>query len=56
MLQRVAAAWPTTVTTSTRPRAQDAEAILSVVVGYLFNEACQHFLGIRLRAHVDHRT
>jgi hypothetical protein len=35
-----------------RPRAQDAEAILSVVVGYSFDQTCQHFPGIRLRTQV----
>jgi hypothetical protein len=39
---------------SARPRAQDAEPILSVVVGYSFDETCQHFPGVRLRTHADH--
>jgi len=39
------------VTMSTRRRAQDAETILGVVVGYSLDEACQHFPGVRLRAH-----
>jgi hypothetical protein len=39
---------------STRPRAQDAETILSVVVGYSLDEAGQHFPGVRLRTHADH--
>src|SRR5262249_59987750 len=42
------------VTMAAHPRAQDAEAILSVVVGYSFNEARQHFPGVRLRTHADH--
>jgi len=37
------------VTMAARPRAQDAETILSVVVGYSFDEARQHFPGIRLQ-------
>ena len=40
------------VTVSARPGAQDAETILSVVVGYSFDEARQHFPGIRLRTQV----
>ena len=39
-----------------RPGAQDAETILSVVVGYSFDEARQHFPGIRPRTHADHRV
>jgi hypothetical protein len=35
-------------TMATRSRAQDAETILSVVVGYSFDEARQHFPGVRL--------
>jgi hypothetical protein len=42
------------ITISTRSRAQDAETILSVVVGYSFDEARQHFPGVRLRTHADH--
>src|SRR6516225_6363034 len=38
-------------TVSPRPRAQDAETILSVVVGYSLDETCQHFPGARLRTH-----
>jgi hypothetical protein len=34
------------------PRAQYAEAILSVVVGYSLDETCQHFPGVRLRTQV----
>lgn len=41
-------------TMAARPRAQDAETILSVVVGYSLDEACQHFPGVRLRI-ADHR-
>jgi hypothetical protein len=41
------------VTMSARPRAQDAKTILSAVVGYPLDEACQHFPGIRLRTHGD---
>jgi len=40
---------------STRLRAQDAETILSVVVGYSLDETCQHFPGVRLWTHADHR-
>ncbi len=36
------------------PRAQHAETILSVVLGYSLDETRQNFPGIRLRAHVDH--
>ncbi len=43
------------VTVATRPRAQHAETILSVVVGYSLDETCQHFPGVRLRSHADHR-
>jgi hypothetical protein len=42
------------VTMSTRPRAQDAETILSVLVGYSLDETCQHFPGVRLQIHADH--
>jgi hypothetical protein len=41
------------VTMAARPRAQHAEPILSVVVGYSFDETCQHFPG--LRTHADYR-
>jgi hypothetical protein len=37
-----------------RPRALDAETILSVAVGYSLDEACQHFSGVRLRTHVHY--
>jgi hypothetical protein len=40
---------------SARPRAQDAETILGVVVGYSLDETCQHFPGVRLWTHADHR-
>jgi hypothetical protein len=40
------------VTMSPRPRAQDAETILSVVIGYSLDKTCQHFPGVRLRT--DH--
>src|SRR6516162_1731457 len=43
------------VTVSARPRAQDTETILSVMVGYSLDETCQHFLGVRPRTHADHR-
>jgi hypothetical protein len=43
------------VTVSPRPRAQDAKTILSVVVGYSLDETGQHFPGVRLRSHADHR-
>jgi hypothetical protein len=36
---------------SARPRAQHAETVLGVVVGYSLDEACQHFPAIRLRTH-----
>ena len=36
------------ITMSARPRAQDAEAGLSVVVGYSLDEARQYFPGVRL--------
>jgi hypothetical protein len=36
-------------TMAARPRAQHAETILSVVVGYSLHETCQHFPGVRLR-------
>jgi hypothetical protein len=42
------------ITMAARPCAQDAETILSVVVGYSLDETCQHFPGVRLRAHADH--
>jgi hypothetical protein len=42
------------ITMSARPRAQDAEAGLSVVVGYSLDEARQYFPGVRLRTHADH--
>jgi len=42
------------VAMAARPRAQDAEAVLSVVVGHSFDEARQHFPGVRLRTHADH--
>ena len=42
------------VTMAARPRAQDAEPILSVVVGYSFDEARQNFPGVWLRTHADH--
>src|SRR5215472_16700542 len=44
------------LTVSARPRAQDAETILSVVVGHSLDETRQHFPGIRLRTHADHRV
>jgi hypothetical protein len=34
---------------------QDAEAILSVVVGYSLDKPRQHFPGVRLWTHADHR-
>jgi hypothetical protein len=37
---------------SAHPRAQHAETILSVVVGYSLDETCQHFPGVRLRTQV----
>jgi hypothetical protein len=40
------------VTMAARPRAQHAETILGVIVGYSFDEARQHFPGVRLRT--DH--
>jgi hypothetical protein len=40
------------VAVSPRPRTQDTEAILSVVVGYSLDETCQHFPGVRLRTQV----
>jgi hypothetical protein len=43
----IAAAWPTTVTTSRCPRAlahQNAETILGIMVGVTLDEAGQHFL------------
>jgi hypothetical protein len=43
------------VTVAARPGAQDAETILGVVVGYSLDETCQHFPGVRLGIHVDHR-
>jgi hypothetical protein len=42
------------VTMSTRPRAQDAETILSVVVGHSLDETCQHFPSIQLQTHAVH--
>ena len=42
------AAWPTTVTNVTMPArfgAQNAEAVLGIVVGDALDEAGQHFLG-----------
>src|SRR5262245_32773883 len=42
------------ITVSARPRAQHAEAVLSVVVGYSFDEARQHFPGVRLQTLADH--
>ena len=42
------------ITMSTRPRAQHAESILSVVVGHSFDQTCQHFPSFRLRTHADH--
>src|SRR6516162_1037088 len=42
------------ITMSARPRAQHAETVLSVVVGYPLDETCQHFPGVRLRIHADH--
>src|SRR6516165_7063528 len=41
---------------STRPRAQHAETVLDVVVGHSLDQARQHFPGIRLRSHADHRV
>src|SRR5690348_8419220 len=40
------------VTMAACPRAQYAEAILSVVVGYSLDETCQQFSGVRLRTQV----
>jgi hypothetical protein len=40
------------VTMAARPRAQNAETILSVVVGYSLDETCQHFPGVRLRPQI----
>jgi hypothetical protein len=44
------------VTMSASPGAQDAETILSIVVGYSLDKACQHFPGIRVRTHAHHRV